>query len=94
MELTAPGCEHARVKQRPRLLSGNGLSYIAEGRADYLNTNGMGRVRGAPLHPQTQSNIEREIEAFVVQRAWLVGTATLQVGTDLNLRCGGLCERS
>ena len=59
MALTASGCEHANVKHRPRLLSDNGPSYIAEELADYLGKNGMDHVRGAPFHPQTQGKIER-----------------------------------
>ncbi len=59
MALEASGCEHAHVKHRPRQLSDNGPSYIAEELADYLGKNGMDHVRGAPFHPQTQGKIER-----------------------------------
>ena len=59
MALEASGCEHAHVKHRPRLLSDNGPSYIAEELADYLGKSGMDHVRGAPFHPQTQGKIER-----------------------------------
>ncbi|MBB4199996.1 transposase InsO family protein [Rhodoblastus sphagnicola] len=45
--------------KKPRLLSDNGASYIAEELAQYLETQGMAHVRGAPYHPQTQGKIER-----------------------------------
>ncbi len=43
----------------PRLLSDNGSSYVAEELAGFLKSKGMGHVRGAPYHPQTQGKIER-----------------------------------
>lgn len=42
-----------------RLLSDNGASYVARKLAEYLTDKGMGHVRGAPCHPQTQGKIER-----------------------------------
>jgi transposase InsO family protein len=36
-----------------------GSSYIAGDLADWLQEKGMGHLRGAPLHPQTQGKIER-----------------------------------
>ncbi|GAB5430330.1 MAG: IS3 family transposase [Devosia indica] len=59
MALAASGCNQAHVQHRPRLLSDNGPSYIAQDLADYIRANGMDHVRGAPLHPQTQGKIER-----------------------------------
>ncbi|MEZ5780661.1 MAG: IS3 family transposase [Rhizobiaceae bacterium] len=59
MALAASGCDQAHVQHRPRLLSDNGPSYIAQDLADYIHANGMDHVRGAPLHPQTQGKIER-----------------------------------
>ena len=47
------------VLHKPRLLSDNGPSYIANEQADYLETKDMAHVRGAPFHPQTQGRIER-----------------------------------
>jgi len=40
-------------------LSDNGSSYVAGELADWLQERGMGHVRGAPNHPQTQGKIER-----------------------------------
>ena len=57
--LTASGCSSAKVLHKPRLLSDNGSSYIAEDLAKYLEDKGMKHVRGAPMHPQTQGKIER-----------------------------------
>jgi putative transposase len=59
LALAASGCDQARVQHRPRLLSDNGPSYIAQELADYIAANDMDHVRGAPLHPQTQGKIER-----------------------------------
>ncbi|WP_156884424.1 IS3 family transposase [Stappia stellulata] len=59
MALAVSGCDHANVLHRPRLLSDNGPSYIAGELAEYIETNKMSHVRGAPFHPQTQGKIER-----------------------------------
>jgi len=59
MALAASGCDQAHVRHRPRLLSDNGPSYIADELADYIKANAMSHVRGAPFHPQTQGKIER-----------------------------------
>jgi putative transposase len=57
--LAASGLDHVNVRQRPRLLSDNGSSYVAEDLAKWLEAKGMQHVRGAPYHPQTQGKIER-----------------------------------
>ena len=59
LALEASGCDSARVIHKPRLLSDNGPSYVAEELADWLGNNQMDHVRGAPFHPQTQGKIER-----------------------------------
>jgi len=59
LALTASGCDSTRVLHKPKLLSENGPSYIASELAEWIDTNGMSHVRGAPLHPQTQGKIER-----------------------------------
>lgn len=59
LALTASGCDQAHVRHKPRLLSDNGSSYIAEELAQWLDERQMSHVRGAPYHPQTQGKIER-----------------------------------
>ena len=59
MALAASGCDQAHVHHRPRLLSDNGPCYIAGELAEYIETQRMSHVRGAPFHPQTQGKIER-----------------------------------
>jgi putative transposase len=59
LALTASGCDQVHVQHKPRLLSDNGSSYIAEELAEWLDEQHMGHVRGAPYHPQTQGKIER-----------------------------------
>jgi len=59
LALEASGCDRAEVIHKPRLLSDNGSSYIAGELAEWLDERGMGHVRGAPNHPQTQGKIER-----------------------------------
>jgi putative transposase len=55
--LAASGCESAKVLHKPRLLSDNGSSSIAEDLAKYLEDKSMKPVRGAPMHSQTQGKI-------------------------------------
>jgi putative transposase len=57
--LAASGCDSARVMHKPRLLSDNGSSYIAEDLVKYLEDKGMTHVCGAPMHSLTQGKIER-----------------------------------
>lgn len=57
--LAASGLDHITVMQRPRLLSDNGSSYVAEDLAVWLTGKDIQHVRGAPYHPQTQGKIER-----------------------------------
>jgi transposase InsO family protein len=59
LALQASGCDQAYVLHKPRLLSDNGPSYIAEELANYIEAQKMSHVRGAPFHPQTQGKIER-----------------------------------
>jgi len=57
MALQASGCDGGNVMHKPRLLSDNGPCYISGDLAEWLNNKGMGHVRGAPYHPQTQGKI-------------------------------------
>ncbi len=59
LALEASGCDSATVRHKPRLLSDNGASYISHDLAEWLESQGMDHVRGAPNHPQTQGKIER-----------------------------------
>jgi putative transposase len=59
LALAASGCEQARVRHRPRLLSDNGPSYLATDLAQWLNDHRIEHIHGAPCHPQTQGKIER-----------------------------------
>ena len=57
--LAVTGVDQVRVKHRPRLLSDNGPAYVSSELREYLGERGMGHIRGAPYHPQTQGKIER-----------------------------------
>jgi putative transposase len=59
MALAASGLDQADVRQRPRLLSDNGSSYVAGDLAAWMSEHDMKHVRGAPYHPMTQGKIER-----------------------------------
>ena len=59
LALQASGCDQVTVQHRPRLLSDNGASYVSGELADWLGSQNMDHVRGAPYHPQTQGKIER-----------------------------------
>jgi transposase InsO family protein len=71
MALRASGLDSANVVHRPRLLSDNGSSYIGSRTfsvsderslgdlGEWLETQNMTHIRGAPNHPQTQGKIER-----------------------------------
>jgi putative transposase len=51
------GVEHARVVNRPRLLSDNGPCYLSGDLREYLEGRGIGHTRGKPFHPMTQGKI-------------------------------------
>jgi putative transposase len=59
LALKASGLYQAKVIHRPRLLSDNGSSYIAEDLAKWLDGQNIAHIRGAPYHPMTQGKIER-----------------------------------
>lgn len=59
MALQASGCDQINIRHRPRLLSDNGPSYISGELDQWMKTQCMDHVRGAPYHPQTQGKIER-----------------------------------
>ena len=82
--LLASGCDQATLIQRPRLLSDNGSSYIADDLAKYLKAKGMDHVRGAPHHPQTQGKIERWHQTMknrvLLENYFLPGDLERQIG--------------
>jgi putative transposase len=59
LALAASRLDQMTVVHRPRLLSDNGASYVAEDLAEWLDEQKMEHVRSAPYHPQTQGKIER-----------------------------------
>ena len=84
LALKASGCDSAKVIHKPRLLSDNGSSYISGDLADWLEDHGMGHVRGAPYHPQTQGKIERWHQTLknqvFLENDYLPGDLELQIG--------------
>ena len=84
LALKASGCDTAKVNHKPRLLSDNGASYVAEELADFLQGQGMQHVRGAPYHPQTQGKIERWHQTLknrvLLENYYLPGHLEHQIG--------------
>ena len=84
MALAASGCDQVHVHHKPRLLSDNGPCYIASELADYIQTNRMSHVRGAPMHPQTQGKIERWHQTMknriLLENYFLPGDLEAQIG--------------
>jgi putative transposase len=84
MALMASGCGQAHVRHRPRLLSGNGSSYISGDLAEWLDAREMTHVRGAPYHPQTQGKIERWLQKMknriLLENYYLPGDLEAQIG--------------
>jgi putative transposase len=85
LALTASGCDQAHVRQRPRLLSDNGASYISSELAEWLEDRQMAHVRGAPYHPQTQGKIERWHQTLknriLLENYFLPGDLEVQIGS-------------
>ena len=59
LALQVSGLDQAILADRPRLLSDNGSSYIADDLAKWLDHRNIKHLRGAPYHPMTQGKIER-----------------------------------
>ncbi len=82
--LAASGLDHITVVHRPRLLSDNGASYVADDLARWLEGKGMQHVRGAPYHPQTQGKIERWHQTLknriLLDNYYLPGDLERQIG--------------
>ena len=88
LALRASGCNGARVIHKPRLLSDNGSSYVAEELADWLSERGMRHVRGKPYHPQTQGKIERWHQTLknriLLDQYYLPGHLEQEIGLFIN----------
>ena len=84
LALEASGCNRANVVHKPRLLSDNGSSYVSGDLAEWLEDHGMGHVRGAPYHPQTQGKIERWHQTLknriLLENYYLPGDLENQIG--------------
>jgi putative transposase len=57
--LRSSGLERVRVRNRPRLLSDKGPSYLFAQFGSWLAEHGMTDTRGKPYHPMAQGKIER-----------------------------------
>ena len=83
--LAASGLDQIHIKQRPRLLSDNGSSYVAEDLATSLKSKDIQHVRGAPYHPQTQGKIERWHQTLknriLFENYYLTGDLERQLGS-------------
>src|SRR5680860_34721 len=84
LALQASGCDQINVLHRPRLLSDNGASYISGELAEWLETQNMTHIRGAPYHPQTQGKIERWHQTLknriLLENYFLPGDLKAQIG--------------
>jgi len=84
LTLEASGCNRANVVHKPRLLSDNGPSYVSGDLAEWLEDQGMGHVRGAPYHPQTQGKSERWHQTLknriLLENYYLPGDLENQIG--------------
>lgn len=53
------GMTDVPIANRTKLLSDNGSGYISRAFRDYLHLVGIGHIRSAPFHPQTNGKVER-----------------------------------
>ncbi len=87
--LKAAGLDTVSVRQRPRLLSDNGPSYVSSELADWLQDNGMAHTRGRPYHPMTQGKIERHHRSMknltLLENYYLPGQLKHSVGDFVEL---------
>jgi len=84
--LRASGLDHINVKQRPRLLSDNGSSYVADDLARWLEHKGMQHVRGAPYHPRTKGRSSAGIKnRILLDNYYLPGDLERQIAAFVNI---------
>ena len=57
--MDATGMTDVPIEDRTKLLSDNGSGYISRAFRDYLHLVGIGHIRSAPFHPQTNGKVER-----------------------------------
>ena len=93
LALQASGLEQASPADRPKLLSDNGSSYIADDLARWLADRKIKHLRGAPYHPMTQGKIERWHQTLknriLLENYFLPGDLEAQIATfvdDYNCR--------
>ena len=53
------GIENLPADRKPVLLSDNGSAFISKVLGNFLKSQGVRQIHGAPLHPQTQGKVER-----------------------------------
>ncbi len=58
LALQGSATNQATVRHRPRLLSDDGLSYVAGELAEWLDRQAIDHAHGAPNHPRTHGKIE------------------------------------
>jgi putative transposase len=75
----ATGMTDVPVVDRTKLLSDNGSGYVSRAFNDYLRLVGIGHIRAAPFHPQTNGKIERYHESLKKQ----VNQLTYEFPSDL-----------
>jgi len=98
LALSASGCDSAKVRHKPRLLSDNGSSYVSGDLAEWLEEQGMDHVRGAPNHPQTQGKIERWHQTLknrvLLENHYLPGALEVAIGNFIDHYNNHRCHES
>jgi len=81
--LAASGLEGRKL--RPRLLSGNGSSYVASDLAMWLGNQGIKHARRTPNHPMTPGKIERLYQTMknriLLENHFMLGDLEARIGS-------------